>query len=482
MTTPMRAAAGFLGRLFGPASCSLVIGVATIATPVAAVSAAISDEWQFAGWSDSGSGFAMMLGGTAPITARDLRLYAEVLGLDEMQLEIMQDAFEDFDRSYNREWVYFSEARSDAQHSPDSEGDWSVIQKRFTELKSGFDAKVDRMEEQFISDLRLVLTSQQLERWDRLERENRRMKTLAKYASFPDEKIDLVSCVYALDLTPDQMSALEPLLEEYRVQIDSPLVSRNRRAEQLGREYATVQKIQAELGSIEDPMQMQEAYQRFNEAQQALVPSGLELRRACARVREVNNQFRRRIEEQLPSSAIDEFRKIAMPRESSSMMFMGYSRASMMLRMLENLEMVIASAQMQMDMWDDSESEEMSMYMRRMSQVQPLTDQQRTQIDQIREDWETSSAAIRARHASSTPSTDNDPDYIQLPTPDGTLTLARVRSNENTGGFGMMYGRMGMGSSEDPERQREQSKLDQRTVERIRTVLTIEQRALFSMM
>lgn len=481
MSSPLSVAARLLGRMFGTAPCALVVGAAAAVGPAWVADGALSEEWQFAGWSEDGGGFGMMMGGSAPITARDLRLYADVLGLDDMQMEIMQEAFADFDRAYNREWVLFAESRSDAQHAPETGGDWSVMQKRFTELKSGFDDKVDRMEEQFISDLRLVLTGEQIKKWGRLERESRRTKTLAKYASYPEEKIDMVSCVHALDLTDQELAGLEALLEEYRMQIDSPLVSRNRRAEQLGKEYAQVQEAQMGLNSIEDPMEMQEAYQRFNEAQQALVPSGLELRRASARVREVNEQFRRRIEQSLPADAVDEFRKIAMPKESSGMMFMGYSRAGMMLQMLENLEMVIASAQMQADMWEEADSAEMGMYMRRMREVQPLTEQQKGQIERIRADWEAGSASIRERHSSSAAAAESDPDYIQLPTPDGTLTLARMRED---GDGGMMYERMamGMGGAENPERQREQAELDQRTVERIRAILTFEQRALMAMM
>ncbi len=475
-------------RILGGAlwSALLLFALPIVAFPSAEASA---QEWQFAGWSDNSGSFGFGYMGSsspAPITARDLRLYADVLGLDEMQMEIMRDAFVDFDRAFNRESVLLSEARSDAQHAHNDSGGWEKVQERMRNLSSAFDEKVQRMEEQFIGDLRLVLDARQLEKWSLLEREQRRVKTLAEYASYPEERVDLVASVHTLELSEQLKQQLEPVLEEYRDRMDSVLVSRNRRAEQVGKQAAEANSHQIDWSSInhEDPMAVEAAYEQHNQRRAQLVPLGLELRQACARVREVNRQFQTRIEDMLPPELLEEFRKVTKPKSDGGIFdFANYSRARMMLGMLENLELMVSSVQMQAEMWGESESDEMALYLRRMREVQPLTGSQREQIAQIKADWEAATDSIKRRHsaAGTRPDhTEGEPNYIQLSTPQGTLSLMRQTENEAAMPY---YGRWGAQAGEvNEEQQREQSELDQRIVDRIRAILTIEQRALMSMM
>lgn len=480
MSTPMSVAARLLARLLSPAPASLVAAGAVTLAPAIVVEARASEEWQFAGWSDSVWDGAMFMGGSTPVTARDLKMYAEVLGLDEIQMDIMRDAYAELDRSYNREWTLFAEARSDQQHKFRPEGNWADMQKEMMEVKATFDQKVERLEEQFIADLRLVLTPGQLEKWAALEREQRRAKTLAKYASYSDEKVDLVACVQALELSDGERAALEPILGEYRVQIDSALAARNRKAETLGAEYTKTQQMQMDLQNEQDPTLMQEGWQEVNRRQEELVPMGLELRRLCARVRDINVQFRDRLEREIPSHQMEAFEKVARPKDANPFMFGGYSRVDQMFRMLENMDTMMSGMQMQVEAFGEANSEEMGAYLRRMQRVQPLSEAQEQQVASIKADWESRRQAIRDRYSRNT-GDQSEPDFIQLPTPKGTLMLRRVVEGDDGeimyGGFGM-YG----AGSDDPEMQREQSELDQKTVERLRQVLTIEQRGLFAMM
>ncbi|XHC25456.1 hypothetical protein ABWH91_14705 [Phycisphaerales bacterium ac7] len=151
-----------------------------------------------------------------------------------------------------------------------------------------------------------------------------------------------------------------------------------------------------------------------------------------------------------------------------------------MFRMLENMDTMMSGMQMQVEAFGEADSEEMGAYLRRMQRVQPLSESQKQEIASIKADWEARRSAIRDRYSRST-GDQTEPDFIQLPTPKGTLMLRRVFEGDDGeimyGGFGM-YG----GGSDDPEMQREQSELDQKTVERLRQVLTIEQRGLFAMM
>ncbi|MFI4854137.1 MAG: hypothetical protein ACIAQF_04045 [Phycisphaerales bacterium JB065] len=446
--------------------------------PFATASAAASEEWEFSGWQDGLWDTTMLMGGAPPVTARDLKMYGEVLGLDEMQMEIMQDAYTEFETAYHREWTLFSEKRSDEQHAHRPDGDWSDMQKRMMEVKAEFDKTVDRLEERFIADLRLVLSAEQLDRWSLLEREQRRAKTLAKYASYSDEKVDLVACVQALELSAGERAALEPVLEEYRTQMDAALAARNRKAEAVGVEYAKTQEMQMDLQKETDPMVIQERWQEFSRRQEEIVPMGLELRKLCGRVRDVNVQFRKRLSQEVPSHQLAQFEKIATAKKSNGFVFGGSSRAHMMFKMLENLDTMVAGAQMQMEAFGGDDLEAMGSYMRRIQRVQPLSDAQLAEVERIRAEFEDRQASIRSRYSKGS-ADQNEPGFIQLPTPQGTLMLRRITE----GGEGdIMFTGFGMGSgSDDPEMQREMSELDQRTIDRLRAILTIEQRGLMAM-
>jgi hypothetical protein len=482
-------AARLLGRVLVCSPGVVLAGAGFIGVSGMVVQEAAAQEWQFAGWYEEGRTsyyeYSYVPGGTSPISARDLRMYTEVLGLDDMQTEIMRDAYTVFDRAYRIEWVTFSEARSDAQHSSGYDTGWSEAEEEESELEKlqkSFDEKVERMEDQFIGDLRLVLTGAQLAKWELLEREQRRAKTLAKYAAHEDEKVDLVACVQALELSAEVRSALEPLLEQYREQMDVALVARNRKAETVGKRCVEVDSEEIDWSAVdhENEEAVQAAYDLYNQTRQKLVPLGLDLHRACERVREVNEQFIRRIEEALPADQVEAFRKIAVPKAADDGyggMYAGYSRARMMLGMLEHLEMYIASTQMQADMWGESGGEEMAMYLKRMREVQPLTKAQREQIAQIKADWEAGTESIRAQYASSVEPVADDGElyYLHLPTPSGTLMLHREYEGEEEEWDE---------SDEDPtyEMQQKLSEEDQRAIDRLRQILTIEQRTLFATM
>ncbi|MFI4854138.1 MAG: hypothetical protein ACIAQF_04050 [Phycisphaerales bacterium JB065] len=472
-------------------ACSpgVLVGGFGLVAPAALVvsSEAWAQEWQYAGWYDRDEDeyyeYSYSPDNDAPITVRDLKMYASVLGLDEMQMEIMHEAFADFDRAFRREWVVFAEARDDQRFSS-RYGDDDRSESAYERAKRTYKDALERIEEQFYGDLRLVLNATQLERWKLLEREQRRSKTLAEYAVFDEERVDLVASVQALDLGAEQLAALEPLLEEYREQMDIALVARNRKAETLGKRCVEVEAKVFDWSSVdrENPEEVKAMYEAYYASRKPLVSLGLDLYRACGRVRDVNKDFRRRIEEALPSEMLEDFHKVAVPEGNEDLydsLYADYSRARMMFSVLENLQMYIASMQMQMDMWGSAESEEVAIYLRRLREVQPLTETQRHQIAQIRAEWEAEREAISSRYqpvAKPEPEEDRERYYIQLTTPQGSMSLRReVDDNEEED----------WDDSEDvaeADRMRELNKNDQRSIEQLRQILTIEQRSLFVLM
>ncbi|MFI4854136.1 MAG: hypothetical protein ACIAQF_04040 [Phycisphaerales bacterium JB065] len=456
MTTPMSVTARLLGRLLNPAPALILAGSVSVA-PAIVMEARASEEWEFAGFhTDSMHGIVNY---TQPsITARDLDLFAQALRLDETQQQILDDAHADFVRAYNSEWTLYAERCSDSRVSLDGGRDWNRLQTRFSELKTEFGATQDRLEDAFLSDLRLLLTADQMEYWPHVERDLRRLKTLSAYASSPDERIDLVVSVQALDLDETAREALRPLLDEYRLQVDAALVARNAKARSLGEKFLDLQARQEEARNPQNIMNMGDLWREIREEQQALVPKALELRDLCSRLSDINQHFRARIEQQLSADHVDAFRRLTTTDADASMNSL--FRAGRMLRMLEESAFQSETSVRYLAYAGDVE-------------VQPLTDAQKQQIDQIRHDFESRRDAVLARHFPDRAARP-EPFSITLPTPHGRVSLTRrVELRQESNVVKIMNG---VPISE--ELQQEMYELDQETVDRLRQVLTMEQRQL----
>jgi len=304
----------------------------------------------------------------------------------------------------------------------------------------------------------LLLSSDQADQWPLLEREHRRLKTLGAYASFQAERTDLVLSVQSLNLDEATSESLRPLLDEYRLQIDAALLPRNTKARSLGDKLQTLQQKQDDARSMENPMEMHEVWGKIREEQQELVPLALELHALCKRARDINLHYQARIEEQLPADAADTFRKLTATSEHNPLG--GMFRAQ---RMLNSLEMLTRST--------GNLRHHMASGMN--LDVPALTDEQKQQIEQLREGFETKRSTLFARHL---PSgwMQAESSFINLSTPQGSLSLSRradVRSQGN-------ITRTVNGVPISDELQSGIHTLDQETVDRLRQILTIEQRQM----
>lgn len=462
MSTPMSVAARLLARLLNPVPASLVAAGAVTLAPAIVVEARANDDWQFSGFHGSAMhSFPHHTQYTAPpISRADLRLFAQVLDLDETQQEILADAYAEFLNAYNREWTLHAEARSDAEASPEGSGDWDWVRNRQAELRSEYEAAMDRLEQAFAADLRLLLTAGQLERWSDFERERRRLKTLESYASHPEERLDLVRIVQSLDLDDEAERSLAPLLEEYRVQIDAALVARNAKARSLGEELQQLQDRQEEVRNARDPVGMGEAWAQIREQQKELVPAVLELDELCSRVRDINISFRARIEEGLPAGSVETFRELTMSTDRNPLD--GMFRADRMLTWLDR----IASSPGTFSRFNMSGVD---------VAVTPLSEEQTQQIEGIRADFEAGREALYARYLPRGWSK-AERYHITLSTPQGQVSLSRRIDHGSQGGVSRIVN----GVPISDELQTAVSELDQRTVDQIRRVLTIDQRQMIA--
>jgi len=144
MSSPMSVAARLLGRLLNPAPALIIAGSMSLA-PAIVAEARGNSEWQVSGFHNSTQ--HMVWNYTPPpISSRDLRLFAEVLHLDEAQREIMSDMHAEYVRAYNREWTLNAERHSDARVRREAErvGRWHGA--GFPELQAQFDATTEGLE------------------------------------------------------------------------------------------------------------------------------------------------------------------------------------------------------------------------------------------------------------------------------------------------------------------------------------------------
>lgn len=414
---------------------------------------------------------------TLPISDRQIEALTEDLVLDADQQAVIDELLSALRVRHRQAWVLFAESRADAQHAMNASQDYGAQQMKLSELAATFNDEQERVVETFFNDVRLILTPEQEKAWPRVEIDRRRTATLVEYASYNDEAIDLVAIVDALDIPDDTRADLAPILDRYVQTLDPILDARNRKLEALGAKLRDIEKLRAKTMSPDpenfDQEEMMKAYQEIEEQGRKVIPDALEARRASARVRDVNREFKREIEERLPTGAIEDWNKATtFDLNQSRFPWMSHSRADNMFNTLENLDQMRSAFEMQMTMYEDSG---MGEYITLIRAVEPMSPSQLDQLERIKERHESKMERLKRESKPAGRHDDNDdPSMIQIKTPDGTLTLTRISedANQMMGGFwpGM--------PNDDPELAKKRNEIEQQTIDEIRDVLTINQRAI----
>jgi hypothetical protein len=410
---------------------------------------------------------------TLPISDRQIEALTEDLALDADQQAVIDDLLGALRVRHRQAWVAFAESRSDAQHAMNASRDYGAQQTKLTDLAAAFNDEQKSVVETFFNDVRLILTPEQEKAWPRVEIDRRRTATLVQYASYNDEAIDLVAIVDALDISDDTRADLAPILDRYVQTLDPILDARNRKLEALGAKLRDIEKLRAKTMSPgpEFDEEMMRAYQEIEEQGRKVIPDALEARRACARVRDVNREFKREVEEHLPPGALEDWNKATtFDLNQNRFPWMNQSRAENMFNTLENLDQMRNTFEMQASMYENSG---MGEYVSLIRAVEPMSPSQLDQLERIKERHESRIDRLERENKPAARHDDEDPSFIQVRTPDGTLTLTRIAEDANQmGGFwpGM--------PNDDPELAKKRNEIEQQTIDEIRDILTINQRAI----
>ena len=445
---------------------------AVLSLILAAPAALAADEWTLSSIEPDQSSWGFTPA-RAPIAQSHIDHYAQVLALDDQQKAALDSLLETLAGQYKQAWIVHAEATADLNAKMRITQSWQDQQGEMAELTEKFRRERLNLLGTFFEDMRLFLLPEQEKRWDIVERDRRRVTTLVQFACFDDESIDLVAAVEALNISDDERAALEPILDRYAESLDPVLAARNRKSESIAdtvREYQRLQRTAYSPAPDSDPQDMVKAQQKLQEKQASIVPDALELRDASARVRDVNHQFMDELTKAIPPAALDDWKKVTKPAKRSRNFWESYSRADMLFKTLENLEQMVNMAETQMQLWDSDQANE---YLLLVRSVEPLSPDQRHEVEAIHDEFTGVMERLEREHR---PASAADPEdrSASIPTPAGTIHITKVdpdAPDANPYAFSNQQ-------QQDPEYAKRRGEVEQGAIDRVRKVLSTNQRAM----
>ncbi len=217
--------------------------------------------------------------GEAPISKKSLERYAEVLGLDATQKEDAAALYEGYAAQHRTASEAMRRGMREASSEFSDSQDFQEFQKLMKKTMDAYRLEGERLEKEFFGDLRQVISSEQDERWDRIERLRRREKGL-RFGSLSGERIDLTDVLRGMKVDASKVEGLDDALLQYEIDLDRALVERAKVME------AMAAGDQGEgIISIPDPAVMQERMEKMREA--------------GAKIRDVNERHTRVIQAML---------------------------------------------------------------------------------------------------------------------------------------------------------------------------------------
>jgi hypothetical protein len=275
-----------------------------------------------------------------------------------------------------------------------------------------FRAERQKLEDRFLSDLKETLTPEQAAKWPIVEQTRRREKTMPR-GLIAGERVDVIKQVERLKLDDKTKSELKPMLEQYAQELDKELITRNTLAD----------AAQAGAG---------EAFANMDAAK--ITKTWEDARAASMRVRDVNRKYARQIEPLLPEDQREAFVEAAR-RESYPTVY----RPTLASRSFD-----------------------------RVSRIGDLSTEQKDTLKTLRENFDRELSALQKQMEAA-----HDQREASIKPSEVIATMSR-------GGGGGGGGGRGLAGLMDTEQMRDlrdkRQTLERSTVEKVRAMLTPEQR------
>lgn len=278
LTRWTRSSGWFVRNVVRLAGVAMSLGAIALATPAFA---------QGGGGFGGGPG---MMGGMgrdlmgAPFSTRDLERFVQLLKLDAEQKDVVEVLLEAHVEQFQAKAQAIRDkmetARNEFREYQDASV-WEGVGKAMTEFRT----ERVKMETQFMDDLKAVLNEQQAQAFPSFERANRREKTMRR-GLMSGERMDVVRLVEEAKLTPEEISPLAAVLDQYSVDLDRELIKRN----------AYQEEAMGQAGDLFRNQDMEKA--------QKLLEDG---RKLSVAVRDINRKYARQVQELLPEAKRAEF-------------------------------------------------------------------------------------------------------------------------------------------------------------------------------
>jgi|GEM_PF-5808248 len=171
--------------------------------------------------------------GASRTLSRDtIERIGDVLGLDELQLEVAQELFRDV---VDQRRALGDAMRQDIEKARElaDEGDFSAMFARIKEVTGGHQEAVDALEATYLQDVRAMLTPDQEAGWPRVEQLHRREKHMGSLTR-SQARVDLDDLVRTEFAPAYANPDVADVLERWAVQVDGLLIERARKAEGIG--------------------------------------------------------------------------------------------------------------------------------------------------------------------------------------------------------------------------------------------------------
>ncbi len=162
---------------------------------------------------------------------RDMPLFVEHLRLEDWQRPIVEMLLLDYTHSFEAGIEQVKNQMKDSQAvlsriEPDK------VMEAILEPISRWDAERRVLRDEFLLNIKGTLSADQIARWPRFERTLRREKELPK-GEIHGESVDLYSLFRSQRLPYEIEETIDPLLEQYEVELDAALDGRRQRIDSL---------------------------------------------------------------------------------------------------------------------------------------------------------------------------------------------------------------------------------------------------------
>lgn len=232
-------------------------------------------------------GMAVRAGGpggmdfAAPVSKADLKKFGAVLNLDEDQTMVAEELLAAMHAEHE---TLAKKTRKDSERIMnefrDSQ-DPSVFSEEMPKVMQTYQEGAAALQKQYFEDLQAMLTPAQTEKWPKVERLHRRLRSLPA-GMLSGETVDLVSIVEGLELAAPMPDDLGAIIERYEADLDRELTERDRLREE---------RMTAMRGGGGG----------FNFDLEKIRADMAEMRKAGLKVCEVNKRYARLIQATLPT-------------------------------------------------------------------------------------------------------------------------------------------------------------------------------------